>query len=64
MQSFIHAGIIDGIKQPSWIVQPITELVHPPTSLRYFVHMILCLLMLVILCEITWSKLVDVGNTL
>jgi hypothetical protein len=59
MQSLLSAGTIDNMKQPSWIAQPITELVRPPTSL-----MILCLLVLVILCEITWSELVDVGNTL
>jgi hypothetical protein len=46
------------------IVQPFAEPVQPPTSLRYFVDMILCLLVLLILCEITWSELIDVGNTL
>jgi hypothetical protein len=39
--------------------QPIAEPVQPPTSL-----MILCLLVLVILCEITWSEFIDVGNNL
>jgi hypothetical protein len=58
MQSLLCTGTIDGIKQPSWIAHPIIELVQLPTSL-----MILCLLVLVILCEITWSELVDVDNT-
>jgi hypothetical protein len=35
---FSSVGIINGVKQPSWITQPITEPVHPPISL-----MILCL---------------------
>jgi hypothetical protein len=52
MQSILYAGTTDGIKQPSWITQPIVEPVESPTSLRYFVHMVLCLLVLVILCEI------------
>jgi hypothetical protein len=60
MQSLLRAGIIGGIEQPSWITQPITEPVQLPTSPRYFVHMILCLLVLLILCEITWSELVNV----
>jgi hypothetical protein len=64
MQSLLCAGTIGGIKQLSWIAQPIAERVQPPTSLRYFVHMILCLLVLLILCEMTWSELVDVGNAL
>jgi hypothetical protein len=62
MQSLLYAAIIGGIKQPSWIAQPIAKPVQPSTSLRYFVHMILCLLVLSILCEITWFELVDVGN--
>jgi hypothetical protein len=60
MQSILREGIIDGIEQPSWITQPIAEPVQLPTSLIYFVPMILCLLVLLIFCEITWSKLVDV----
>jgi hypothetical protein len=65
MQSLLCAGTIwGGIQQPSWIAQPITALVQPPISLRYFVHMILSLLVLLILCEITWSKLCYVGNAL
>jgi hypothetical protein len=64
MQSLLYAGTIGGIKQPSWIAQPIVEPVQLPTSLRYFVHMILYLLVLLILCEITWFELVDVGNAL
>jgi hypothetical protein len=53
---------LSGIQQPLWIAQPIAAPVQPPTSLRYFVHMILSLL--VLLCEITWSELIDVGNSL
>jgi hypothetical protein len=65
MQSFLCVGTIWGdIQQPLWITQPIAAPVQPPTSMRYFVHMILSLLMLLILCEITWSELVDVGNAL
>jgi hypothetical protein len=64
MQYLLCAGTISSIEQPSWIAQPFAELVQPPTTLRYFVDMILCLLVLLILCEITWSELVDVGNTL
>jgi hypothetical protein len=33
MQSFLDAGTIGGIKQPSWTAQPIVELVQPPTLL-------------------------------
>jgi hypothetical protein len=63
MQSLLYAWIIwGGIQQPSWIAQPIAAPVQPPTSLRYFVHMILSLLVFLIVCEITWSELVDVGN--
>jgi hypothetical protein len=36
----------------------IVEPVQPPTSLRYFCTRHLCLLVLLILCEITWSELV------
>jgi hypothetical protein len=65
MQFLLCAGTIWGsIQQPSWIAQHIAAPVQPPTSLRYFVHMILSLLVLLIHCEITWSKLVDVGNAL
>jgi hypothetical protein len=65
MQSLLCAGTIwGGIQQPSWIARPIAALVQPPISLRYFVHMILSLLVLLILCEITWSKLCYVGNAL
>jgi hypothetical protein len=64
MQSLLYAGTINDIKQPSWISQPNAKLVRSSTSLRYFVHMILCLLVLVILYEITCYVLVDVGNTL
>jgi hypothetical protein len=60
MQSLLCVGTIYDIKQPSGIA----ELVQLPTSLRYFLHMILCLLVLLILCEITWSELIDVGNAL
>jgi hypothetical protein len=49
MQYLLCAGIINGIEQPSWIIQPFAELVQLPTSLRYFVDMILCLLVLLIL---------------
>jgi hypothetical protein len=58
-QSLLYAETIGSIKHLSWIAQPIAEPVQSPTSL-----MILCLLVLVIPCEITWSELVDVGNTL
>jgi hypothetical protein len=44
MQSLLCAGTISIIKQPSWIAQPIVELVQPSTLLKYFVHMILYLL--------------------
>jgi hypothetical protein len=62
--SSLCRAIWGSIQQPSWIAQHIAALVQPPTSLRYFVHMILSLLVLLIHCEITWSKLVDVGNAL
>jgi hypothetical protein len=64
MQSLLCAGTIYGIQQPSWIAHPIVAPVQPPTSSRYYVHMTLSLLVLLILCEITWSELVDVGNAL
>jgi hypothetical protein len=64
MQSLLCIGTNVGIKQPSWIVQPIAESVQPSTLPRYFVHTILCLLVLLILYEITWSELVVIGNNL
>jgi hypothetical protein len=66
MQSLLSARTIWGsIQQPSWIAQPIAAPVQPPTSMRYFgAHDIIIFVSVVNTCEITWSKLFDVGTVL